>query len=145
MTKDTKIKIQPLVSLLTIISTFFLIYIMMALIIYREQIFLEREILSIPEIIIGIGFVLVLLFNIVSILWLVRKFRNFDKVTFGKKITLTLGGICLLLMLGEKTMIDEIGREYPLGWETLGEWIILYIFLTVQLFYNFTILKTLKK
>jgi len=131
--------------ILTIISAVFLIYIMIALIIYKEQIFVEREILSFPEIIIGIGFVLILLFNIKSILWLVKKFRNFDKVTFSKKKTLALGGLCLLLMLGEKTMIDEIGREYLLGWETLGEWIILYVFLAIQLFYNFTILKILRK
>jgi len=37
-------------------------------------------------------------------------------------------------------MIDEIGREYLLGWEVLGEWIILYVFLTTQLIYNLVIL-----
>ncbi|MFC1563543.1 hypothetical protein ACFL6G_01345 [candidate division KSB1 bacterium] len=33
-------------------------------------------------------------------------------------------------------MLDEIGREYLLGWETAGEWIILYVFLIIQLIYN---------
>jgi len=71
--------------------------IMMTLVIYKKQIFIERTILSIPEIIIGIGFVLILLFNIVSILWLLRKFRKVGKVTTSKKITLALGSLCLLL------------------------------------------------
>lgn len=142
MTNNKKTIYNP-VSLLAIISAVFLIYIMLALVIYKEQIFIERGIISISEIIIGMGFGLILLFNIVSFLWLLRKFRKSNKVTIGKKITLALGGLCLLLLIGEKTMIDEIGREYLLGWETLGEWIILYVFLAIQLFYNITILKFL--
>ena len=143
MIKNNKTICNP-VFLLAIISAVFLIYIMLALVIYKEQIFIERGIISISEIIIGIGFGLILLFNIVSFLWLLRKFRKSDKVTIGEKITLALGSLCLLLLIGEKTMIDEIGREYLLGWETFGEWIILYVFLTIQLFYNFTILKIFK-
>jgi len=37
-------------------------------------------------------------------------------------------------------MVDEIGHEYLLGWEVVGEWIILYVFLATQLLYNFAIL-----
>ena len=51
-------------------------------------------------------------------------------------MTLFLGMLCLILLLGEKTMADEIAREYRLGWDTLGEWIILYIMLSLQLLYN---------
>jgi hypothetical protein len=50
-------------------------------------------------------------------------------------IALLWGVLCLLLLAGEKVMIDEIARETRLGWETLGEWIILYGFFTTQLFY----------
>jgi hypothetical protein len=38
-------------------------------------------------------------------------------------------------------MVDEIGREYLLGWEVVGEWIILYVFLAIQLLYNIVILR----
>ena len=41
----------------------------------------------------------------------------------------------------EKVMMDEIGREYLLGWEVLGEGIILNVFLTIQLLYNALILR----
>ena len=37
-------------------------------------------------------------------------------------------------------MLDEIAREMRLGWETMGEWIILYGFFTTQLLYNIFIL-----
>ncbi len=39
------------------------------------------------------------------------------------------------MMLGAKEMVDEIGRETPLGWESNGEWIILFCCLTVQLIF----------
>jgi hypothetical protein len=37
-------------------------------------------------------------------------------------------------------VVDEIPRECRLGWEVLGEWIILYVLLTTQLVYNLVIL-----
>jgi hypothetical protein len=37
-------------------------------------------------------------------------------------------------------VVDEISREYRLGWEVLGEWIILYVLLKTQLVYNLVIL-----
>jgi hypothetical protein len=43
--------------------------------------------------------------------------------------------------MGEKVMVVDIGREYLLGWEAIGEWIILYVFLATQLLYNAVILR----
>ena len=125
---------------LVIFSTGFLVYNMLATLIYKEQIFFEREILSSVEIVILIGFGLILLFDIVSFLWVLLRLRLSEKVITGDKATLVLGALCLFLLIGEKAMIDEIGREYLLGWEVLGEWIILYVFLTTQLIYNLVIL-----
>ena len=144
MTKNNKI-IYNLIYLLSIFSVIFLIYIMLALIIYKEQFFIERGTISTAEIFIIIGFGLILIFNIVSfcqILWVSSKF---GKMNISEKLTLVLGGLCLLLLFGEKTMADEIGREYLLGWETSGEWIILYVFLMIQLFYNLIILRIFRK
>jgi len=144
MTKNNKIIYNP-ISLLSIFSVIFLIYIILALIIYKEQVFIERGTISTEEIFIIIGFALILIFNIVSfcqILWVSSKF---GKMNISEKLTLVLGGLCLLLLFGEKTMADEIGREYLLGWETSGEWIILYVFLTIQLFYHLIILRIFRK
>lgn len=132
---------------LAIFSTGFLVYNMLATLIYAEQVFLEREIFSIVEIVILTGFGFIILFDIVSFLWVLSRLRRSEKVIPGTrdKATLALGALCLFLLIGEKAMIDEIGREYLLGWEVLGEWLILYIFLTTQLIYNLVILLQLFK
>lgn len=143
MTKNNKIIYNP-ISLLSIFSVIFLIYIMLALIIYKEQVFIEQGTISTSEILMIIGFGIILIFNIVSFCQLLWKSLKFGKTNINEKLILVLGGFCLLLLFGEKTMSDEIGHEYLLGWETSGEWIILYVFLTIQLFYNFIILRIFK-
>ena len=75
-----------------------------------------------------------------SFLWVLTRLRRTGQADAGDIATLVLGAACLVLMFGEKVMADEIGREYLLGWEVLGEWIILYIFLVVQLIYNSVVL-----
>ena len=125
---------------LAISSTAFLLFNMLSMLIFRQEIFIERDhILSAVEILILIGFGLIFLFNIVSCLWILLRIHSSENDFRGDKITLALGIFCLILLFGEKVMIDEIGREYQLEWEVLGEWIILYIFLTIQLFYNIII------
>jgi hypothetical protein len=48
---------------------------------------------------------------------------------------LALGILSMVLMVGAKVMVDEIARETLLGWETTGEWIILFCCLTVHLIF----------
>jgi hypothetical protein len=127
---------------LAILCTGLLVYIMVAMPIYKEQVFLERGSITIGgEMVILIGFVFVLIFNIVSLLWMLSRIRR--AVRKGGRWVFALGALCLILLLGEKVMVDEIGREYGLGWEVVGEWIILYVFLAIQFFYNIVILRRL--
>ena len=56
-----------------------------------------------------------------------------------------LGLICCVLLLCEKAMVDEIARETALGWEVIGEWVILYIALVIQLVYIGLVLRAVKK
>jgi hypothetical protein len=128
---------------LAILSIGFLVFNMLGILIYRQQVFFERETLAGVEIVILIGFGLVVLFDIGSLLWVLLRMRQSGEASVGDKATLILGALCLILLVGEKAMVDEIGREYLLGWEVLGEWIILYIFLTTQLIYNLVILSQL--
>jgi hypothetical protein len=79
------------------------------------------------------GFLLILVFNTVAITWDIVRTKAANR---GKITTIwisALGIVCVILLMGDKVLLDEIGRETRLGWETLGEWIILYILLTVQL------------
>jgi hypothetical protein len=130
-------------SVLAILSVGFLLFNIFGTMIYRQKVFLERETLSSVEIVILIGFGLFFLFDIVSLLLVLLRLRQSEKASMGDRATLILGTLCLLLLIGEKAMVDEIGREYLLGWEVLGEWIILYTFLTNQLLYNLIILMQL--
>ena len=106
---------------------------------FKQEVFVDREKLAGVEIVILIGFGLVALFVVVSLVWIWSRLSQAEKATMGQKATLVLGVLCLFLLIGEKTMVDEIGREYRLGWEVLGEWIILYTFLVTQLLYSLVI------
>lgn len=129
---------------LAVLCTGWLVFNMVALPIFKDQVFLERgKISTAGELVILIGFVFVLVFNIVSLIWVSSRIRKARADRKGDIGLLALGALCLILMAGEKAMVDEIGREYLLGWEVVGEWIILYVFLAIQLLYNIVILRWL--
>lgn len=130
---------------LAILSTGLLLFNMLAILIWKKQIFFDRNTFSVVEVIILIGFGVILLFDIVSFIWVLLRLTWSDKVTTGNISILILGALCLLFFVGEKVMIDEIGREYILGWEVLGEFIILYVLLFIQLIYNTIILIKLSR
>ena len=102
---------------------------MVAIPVYKEQVFLNRGTIT-PggEMAILMGFLFVLAFNIVSLAWVAYLIRKSHVVRGGDVGVLALGALCVVLMFGEKVMVDEIGHEYLLGWEVVGEWIILYVF-----------------
>lgn len=129
--------------ILSILSTVLLVYIMLAMPVYKQQLFIERKTFAVPGIVMLIGFGLILLFTIVSIIWFARQVQWGRKVAAVDTVTLLLGILCLIALVGEKVMVDEIGREFRLGWETRGEWIILYIGLSIQLIYNIVIIRRL--
>jgi len=118
---------------------------MLVLQIHREEVFRDQIIVEPWEYAVLFGFLLILLFNILSIVWVLRHMSLRRAAATLDIISLILGVLCIILMLGEKVMVDEIAREYRLGWETIGEWIILYGFLFVQLFYNILIFYNLSR
>jgi hypothetical protein len=129
---------------MAILCTGFLLYNMTAIPIFKKQVFFERGMIATgKEMAILIGFIFIAGFNIVSVFWVSTCIRQAQLYRKGDTLTLALGGFCLILLMGEKVMIDEIGREYLLGWEVFGEWFILYLFLAVQLLYNIVILQRL--
>ena len=127
---------------LAILCTGLLVCNMVAMPIYKEQVFLERHTITTGgEMVILIGFALVPIFNIVSLLWVSSRMRLVQAIRKRDMAVVALGVLCLILLAGDKVMVDEIGREYMLGWEVVGEWIILYVFLAIQLLYNVIILR----
>ena len=136
--KESKKLVYRISFVLAVLCTLMLVYNMVAMPIYKEQIFLERRIITTDaELFIMIGFLLLPIFNLMSLLWVLLSKRMSDLVRGG---TIALGVFCLMLMLGEKAMLDEIGHEYGYGLDVMGEWIALYVGLTIQLLYNGVIL-----
>ena len=128
-----------------ILSTILLLFNIFTIPVYKEQIFYERQTLAIVEIIIIIGFVFILFFDILSLFWISSRIRQNEKFTIGNISTFILGVFCLIMLIGEKVMLDEIGRELILGWETKGEWTILYTLFVTQMIYNLVIFFKLKR
>ena len=103
------------------ISAGFLLYNMVAIPFFKEQIYLERSGITIGgELFVLIGFIHMAIFNVISIFWII--YYNKKKQMFWKNLSaiLTLGLLCQFLLAGEKVMLDEIGREYLLGWRSSG-------------------------
>jgi hypothetical protein len=130
---------------LAILSTGFLVFNMLAAATCQQQVFFDQETISEVEIVMLVGFGLVLLFDVASLLWGLLRLRRSGRPDMGDVGTLALGALCPILLVGDKVMVDEIAREYRLGWEVLGEWIILYVLLTIQLIYNLAILLRLSR
>lgn len=129
---------------LAIICTLFLLYAMVAIPIFREQVFLERGTISAGgEMSILVAFLFALLFNIVSILWMWSRVRTSQLANKGDQGIMALGVLSLVLSVGEKMLVDEISREYSLAPEALGEWILLYVGLAIQFCYNVVIVRIL--
>jgi len=128
-----------------ILSTILLLFNIFTIPVYKEQIFYERQTLAIVEIVIISGFAFILFFDILSLFWISSRFRQNKKFTLGNIVTFFLGLFCLIMLVGEKVMLDEIGRELILGWETKGEWTILYILFVTQMIYNLVIFFKLKR
>jgi len=66
-------------SVLAILSIGFLIFNMLGTLIYKQKVFFERETLASVEIVILIGFGLIFLFDITSLLWVILRLRQSEK------------------------------------------------------------------
>jgi len=126
------------------ISFLCLLFILVMLPLFRRDVFVDRQALTGPEVAILIGFLIVFLFTVLSILWLAGRSLG-QKPSPGAPLLALFGALCLILMAAEKVMVDEIGREMELGWETTGEWIILYGLLAVQLVYHLMVWRFLRR
>ena len=125
------------------LATAFLVFILVSMWVFRDQVFSMGGALALVELIMLIGMIFILLFNIASLSWLGRRqFKNthkraFDSLLFG------LGILCVVMMTGEKVMADEIAHETATGWNIQGEYLILYGMFSLQLVYNLLIYRRL--
>jgi hypothetical protein len=126
---------------LAILSVVSIVFIVISINLCREQIFIEIETISIIDYFIIISFIFVSIFIAASLVWLFNTMRRHGGLMIGDSLLLLLGMLCLVMLFGDKVLVDEIGREMRLGWETTGELVILHILLIFQLFYALLVLR----
>ena len=137
----TKLKIGSEDSLfwLGALATAFLVFILIGLWVVRDRIFIIVNQIALLDLIMLIGMISVLLFNIASLFWLIRKrfkstySRATDFVLFG------IGILCVVMMMVEKVRVDDIAYETSVAWSIQREYLILYSMLFFQLTYNMLI------
>ncbi len=83
-----------------------------------------------------IGFLLIFLFHVSSFIALLFQFQYHKKVNVLRIILLFIGILSLFAMMGDYAMLNDIGKEYKMGLETQGEWIILYLLLLLHGFFH---------
>ncbi len=113
-----------------------LVFNMIAIPLYREVLFFNRDTLLPIGVIILAMFLLFLIFNISAVVWVSFRELEKEKSFSWDSLALIWGILCIILFMAEKVMIDEIARETRFGMETFGEWMILYILLTMQFLYG---------
>ncbi len=138
--KNTKYHLTEIVRLFAILSSAAILFNLAAVHIYKEPVFIDRATYAPIEFTILLGFAVVFLFVILSIVWLFNKTRESEKFAVGNVVMLLYGVFCLVTFVGQKVMADEIGRELRLGGEVLGELIILTILFVIQFVYSLLII-----
>jgi hypothetical protein len=120
-------------------ATAFLVFILIGMWVFRDRLFTIGNPLAMLDLVILVGIIFILLFNIVSLFWFGRahiksgKSRASDLVLFG------IGVLCTVMMMAEKVMADEIAHETASGWKIQAEYLMLYGMLLIQLVYNLLI------
>ncbi len=128
-----------------IVATCCLIFNMMMILLRHEIYFTSGGVPDPTGWVILAGFLLVVVFTLSSQIWILTRLSGKRVLTIREVITLIWGIACLIFLVGEKVIIDEIAREWRMGWETMGEGVILYGFFTVQLGFNLFMLAQLRQ
>jgi hypothetical protein len=75
----------------------------------------------------GLSLALIGFFHLFTVITLVLQVIIKRSASFLKILTIVIGIISGLLLLSDLAMLQDIGHEYELGWNTTGEWTILFI------------------
>ena len=91
--------------------------------------------LNLSGYIVGIGYIIILLFHFFAIFFLISRFQALEARRLFRGVVLVSAVVSLFAIAAEKVMFDEIGRELRLGVEVAGEVFILTLLLLVNLIF----------
>ena len=92
------------------------------------------------EFIVLVGFIFIIVFLLSSVMLIITDSIYNDKFEWKDSILVFFGVLCFIMLLAEKVMVDEIGRELKLGWEVVGELIILSLLMILQMIYSILVM-----
>lgn len=125
-----------IVLLLDVLCTPLLVFILLGLSLFRDQVFVIGEPLTPATATMLVGFGAILLFDIASVAWLAGNRRSAPAETEARTRLLVLGVLCLVLFAADKVLIDEVAHETATGWTLQTEYLLLNGMLIFQLAYN---------
>jgi hypothetical protein len=103
--------------------------------IFHEEVFVQLEGISAVEIIMLLAYLIIFVFNIISIIRLILLLHREKPSKISHVFLLILAFICMIGLIGQKVMLDEVAHEYDLGWSVQVEFYILMGLLGLQLVY----------
>jgi hypothetical protein len=78
-------------------------------------------------IVVGVNIIIVSLFQLISVITLLT-YLIVEKDTYTLMIVAIVTGILSgIMILGDMALLSDIGKEFEQGWQTRGEWIVLFI------------------
>ncbi|MFC1746738.1 hypothetical protein ACFLZR_00195 [Candidatus Neomarinimicrobiota bacterium] len=126
---------NPAIFVLAVAATLLLAFNMVAILVFQEEIFLDHTLGTGVEVIMLMGFAVLFLFEVATLIWAAIRRGKQNDILPGIAAILPLSVVAILALMVSKVIIDEIGHEYGTG--TLGgEGIILYLVLTLQLLFG---------
>lgn len=75
----------------------------------------------------GLNIIILAIFHLSCVLILLTYLIVHKKYSFINISAIVIGIISGIMIMADLTMLSEIGKEYTLGWQTQGEWMILFI------------------
>jgi hypothetical protein len=125
-----------LVYWLDVTSTSLLLFILIGIWAFRQEIFVIDGEVRMAGLIMLAGFAVILLFDLASVLWLGRSRARWGGSNRARGGLLRLGLVCILFLGVEKVMADEVAHQAEAAWTIEGEYLMLYGMLFLQLAYN---------
>lgn len=128
---------------LSLAATIALLFNMISIPLFKSDL-LDKVIPStILEYILLVCFFMVFLFNSSCFIWGCKHSKSRTDSMFSIFV-LIASVICIIMMFGEKTILDEISKEYQLNLEVNGKWLMLYLLFLLQLAFNAAVIIKLK-
>lgn len=75
----------------------------------------------------GINIIVIALFQLTSVLTLLADMIAQKRTSTLMILAVATGIISGLMILGDIALLSDIGKEYEMGWQTRGEWIVLFL------------------